>query len=169
MRVPGFGGTSQRFDYVPKKRKQGMMPSPFSYNGLNLVDRTGNGFTSNISKSLGVSRKNMNPEFIDKIILKELDDGGNPAPGHNHNNLEWLHNQSHSTREKAAPLFSMPPRDDHLHLHLAKLGCEPGPGSYGAPMVHAQPKTKHFAPVRSMMKNASGITWMEDGRGNEES
>jgi hypothetical protein len=80
----------------------------------------------------------MNPEFIDKIITKELkQDDGNPAPGHSHNHFQWMHNQSHSTREKAAPLFSMPPRDDHLALHMAKMGNSPGPGSYGASMCIA--------------------------------
>lgn len=135
-----------------------------------MIDRTGNKFSSNISKSLGVSRKNMNPEFIDKILNEEIKkDEGNPAPGDYHNHFNWQHEVSHSVREKAAPLFSMPGRDSHLNKHLDRMGDLPGPGCHGASMVAPEPKTKVFAPVRSMQRNSHGVSWMEDGRGNDES
>jgi hypothetical protein len=67
IRTPGFGGSSSRFDYAPKRRKQGNEPSSFSYNSCDMATNKGSRFESNVSKTFGMGTRDMKKLFIAEI------------------------------------------------------------------------------------------------------
>ena len=62
QRKPGMGGSSPRFDYYSNRRKQGALPSSFTYNSNSIAtNRGGKSFLHQPYKaySFGVSRHHM--------------------------------------------------------------------------------------------------------------
>jgi len=88
-----------------------------------MVNNKGKSLVSVKKPSWGVSRSAMNPIFVDQINHAEFKEENTPAPGHSHNDLEWVHNsQRHSVKDKAGPIYGVTGRDHHLNKHLLKTG-----------------------------------------------
>ena len=67
----GFGAASVRFDYYANKRKQGNLPSPNQYCGVDMPTRhsqTFGGLGPSPTVVFGTSRKNMKKLYVDAII-----------------------------------------------------------------------------------------------------
>lgn len=60
----GLGGRSYRFDYVPNKRREGLMPSPDFYSSINQPTNKFDKFSKQ-NGTFGTSRYHMKKLYID--------------------------------------------------------------------------------------------------------
>ena len=89
-----FGGTGYRFDYHPRRAKQGLMPSPQNYNTCDMVTKNGKrpvGQGDSRMSAFGYGRDRMQRIHIEAILHKNIrgENETNPGPGAHEVFLQW--------------------------------------------------------------------------------